>query len=99
MAIAYQANSITFDATNASTPTGDHLIEIIGMLFQGSGLTAGQRLLVKDLSGNVLSDYLTEGTADNADLWGGRKPQIVNGINVANTTVAGTWVLTVIRGA
>lgn len=99
MAITYQGRSITFSATNEATPAGMDLIEVVGMMFRGTGLTADQQLLVKDRDGNILADYNIEGAADNADLWGGRKPQIANGISLANTTVAGTWTLTVIKGA
>lgn len=98
MAHAYGAKHITFDATNDATEAGRDLIEVVGMTFRGGNggaLTAGQQLLVKDRAGNILADYLTEGTTDNADLWGGRAPQICDGISLANTTVAGAWVLTV----
>lgn len=98
MAIARQARAITFSAVNDVIDLGD-LVEIVGMSFQGTGLTASQRVRVFDGSavagGNVLVDYLVEGTADNADLWVGRKPQPVRYLNMPNSAIGGTWVLTV----
>lgn len=72
--------------------------KLIALNLQGTGLTAAQRLVVRDTgtvaSGNVLADYVIEAATDNADLWGGRTPQIVAGLSIDNNTVAGTWVLT-----
>jgi hypothetical protein len=83
------------------TATGDEYTGIvcpIGINFQGTGLTAGQRVLVTDSAGSVIADYITEGTSDNADLLNGRPldGQFYQGIKIAAGTVAGTWVLTVI---
>lgn len=72
--------------------------KLLSLTIQGSGLTAGNRLLVRDTgtqgSGNVLADYLIAAATDNADLWGGRTPQIVSGLSIDNNTIDGTWVLT-----
>lgn len=99
MAIASQGRSLTFTATNEATQELPNLMEIVGMTFQGTGLTADQRLTVRAGavigSGSILADYIIEGTTDNADLWNGRQPQAVRGIAIDNTTVGGTWVLTV----
>lgn len=72
--------------------------KLIALNFQGTGLTAAQRLVVRDTgtagSGNVLADYIIEAAADNADLWGGRTPQLVSGLSIDNSAVGGTWTLT-----
>jgi hypothetical protein len=98
MAITLKGRSITFTAVNEGITLANEL-EIVGMTFQGSGLTAGQRLQVTDSatpgSGNVLADYLIEAATDNADLWTGRLRQQVGALSIANNTVAGTWVLTI----
>lgn len=98
MAIARQPRAITFTAVNEGIDLGEQT-EVVGITFQGSGLTAGQRVLVRDHatpgSGSVLADYLTEAAIDNADMWVSRKSQQVQGLSIANNTVAGTWVLTV----
>lgn len=98
MAITRAARHLTFTAVNegiALAPT----MRVVGIAFQGTGLTAGQRVLLTDSAtpgaGNVLADYQVSAATDNADLWGGRTPQTVGGLSVATGTVAGTWVLTV----
>lgn len=83
------------------TATGDAVtgrLFIIGINFQGTGLTAGQRVLVQDTGGSTIVDYLTEGTSDNADMLGGRAGKFYDGVKIAAGTVGGTWVLTVILG-
>lgn len=99
MALARQGRSITFTAITDKVDFGGFLHDVIGITFQGTGLTASQRLVVRDTgtigTGNILCDYITEGTADNGDLWGGRKPQQVRGLSIDNNTIGGTWVLTV----
>jgi hypothetical protein len=99
MAVAKQGRSITMTAITDTVDFGGLLFNVVGMSFQGTGLTASQRLLVRDTAtigtGNILCDYITEGTADNGDLWGGRKPQPVKGLSIDNNTIGGTWVLTV----
>jgi hypothetical protein len=96
MAITRQGGgSIRFTATNDGTTAAADLMEIRGMTFQGTGLTAAQRIVVTDGPGNVLSDYVIEAATDNADLWGSKPPKVVDRILVTNTTVDGTWVLTV----
>jgi hypothetical protein len=83
------------------TATGDEYTGIVfplGINFQGTGLTAGQRILMTDSAGSVIADYITEGTSDNQDLLNGRTTcaQGYQGIKIASGTVAGTWVVTVI---
>lgn len=102
MAIAKAGRTVTFTAVNEGidlTTFGHPFVEVVGMTFQGASTTAGHRVVVRDHktpgSGNPLADYLIEGTSDNADLWGGRQPQIVSGLSIDNNTVGGTWVLTV----
>ena len=72
--------------------------KVVSMTFQGTGLTAGQRIVVRDSgvagSGNILSDYQVEATTDNADLWNARQSQLARGLAIDAGTVAGTWVLT-----
>lgn len=95
MAVTRQGRSITMTAVNDEY-TG--IVCPIGINFQGTGLTAGQRVQITDSGGSVIADYITEGTSDNADLLNGRPldGQFYQGIKIANNTVAGTWVLTVI---
>lgn len=89
---------VTFDASNTSIDLGQ-MVEIEGINFEGTGLTASQRLTLRDSatvgSGAILSDYITEGTADNADLWAGRRPRAVSALALDNNIVGGTWQLTV----
>lgn len=99
MAKAQQGRSFTFTAITDAVDFGGLLGKVSAMSFQGTGLTTSQRLVVRDTgtigSGNILADYLTEGAADNADLWGGRPPQLAKGLSIDNNTIAGTWTLTV----
>lgn len=98
MAVLTQGQSITMTAITDSISFGGSLAELMAVSFQGTGLTADQRLTVRDTttqgSGNVLLDYRIEATSDNADFWGGRTPQPVKGLSIDNNTLAGTWVLT-----
>lgn len=83
------------------TATGDAVtgpLFIVGINFQGTGLTAAQRVEVTDSGGSVIADYITEGTNDNADLLGGRPGQWWDGVAIAAGTVAGSWVVTIILG-
>lgn len=97
MTIVRKARHVTFTAANEGLTLGG-MYKLVGLTFQGTGLTAGQRLTVRDHAtpgnGEVLADYVTEAATDNADLWGGRTPQIVTGLSVDTSTIAGTWVLT-----
>ena len=70
-----------------------------GLTFQGTGLTAGQRVVVRDSAtagtGRVLADYVTDATtAGNGDLWAGRVPMAITALSIDSSTVAGTWVVT-----
>lgn len=104
MAITASGRTITMTAVNEGYAFPPYMgKKLIGLSFQGgvsggSALTAGQRIVVRDTgtvgSGNIIADYLTEATSDNADLWGGRTPQIISGISIDNNTVGGTWLLT-----
>lgn len=101
MATTIQRLSVTFTATNdAIDLQGQRLV--VGMTFQGSGLTAGHLLRVRNKAtvgqGSLLADYIIEGTPDNADLWAGRVPQMVAALSLDNTTLTGTWALTVFFG-
>jgi hypothetical protein len=99
MTIAAQTKSITFTAVNEGIDFGPTPRHVVGITFQGTGLTAAQRVVVRDTatpgSGNILADYIIEGAADNADLFTGHPPQRVSGLAIDNNTVAGAWVLTV----
>jgi hypothetical protein len=95
MAVTRSGASIAMTAT-ADAVTGR--LYIVGLNFQGTGLTAGQRLLIQDTGGSTIADYITEGTSDNADLLGGREGKWYDGIQIASGTVAGAWVLSVILG-
>ena len=80
MAIAQQGMSVTITATNDSlTFTG--ATTIVGMTFQGTGLTAGQRITLRNKtavgSGSILADYVTMAATDNCDLWGASPSQVV----------------------
>lgn len=101
MAQTQQPLSLTFTATNDAVTFHERRL-VVGMTLQGSGLTAGHRLTVRNKgtvgAGSVLADYLMAAAIDNADLWGARRPQAVKAISLDNTTVAGTWVLTVFFG-
>jgi hypothetical protein len=98
MAIARQARSITFTAVNEGYAFGA-LVKVVGMTFRATGATAGQLRQVRDSAtpgaGSILADYVVEAATDNADLWVGRQPQIVDALSISNNTVGGTWVVTV----
>lgn len=99
MAIARQPRSITFTAVNEGITLPAKML-VIGMTFQGAGLTVAQRITVRDSatpgSGSILADYVTKVAAsDDNDLWGSKPPQIVSALSIDNNTVAGTWVVTV----
>ncbi len=98
MAVTINSRSVEMTATS-DTITLPYKKMITGINFQGTGLTAGQRVTLRDTAtvgtGNRLADYETEAATDNGDLWGGRSPQNVSAFSLDNTTVAGTWVLTV----
>lgn len=87
-----KGNSIILTAT--SDTYAAQIACINGISFQGSGLTAGQRVLLQDDGGDTVADYLVEGTTDNADLYTGRHPKFYMGLKMTGT-VDGTWVLTV----
>lgn len=89
MAVTRQARSITMTATG-DADTGTYFVREIQ--FQGSGLTAGQRLRILDTSGSVIADYLTEAAIDNAQLL--MNKAIFRGLRIEAGTVAGTWVVT-----
>jgi hypothetical protein len=95
MAVARQGKSITMTAANDAV-TGFFAVE--GINFQGTGLTAGQRVRILDTDGSVIADYLTEGTSDNADLWAGRARGYYQGLRIENNTIAGSWVVTFLLG-
>jgi hypothetical protein len=89
-------NSIVFDATTDTYAA--QIVEIGGLTFQGTGLTAGNRLVLTDDGGSVIADYIIEAAADNADLWNGRDPKFYMGLKIGAGSLAGggTWALTVI---
>lgn len=95
MTMTRLGRSITLSAVNDEY-TG--IVCPIGINFQGTGLTAGHRVLITDSAGSVIADYIVEGASDNADLLNGRPldGQFYQGIKVANGTIAGAWVVTVI---
>jgi hypothetical protein len=97
MAVTRLGKSITMTADADSIAAGNHFF-ITGLSFQGSTLTAGQRLRLTDAGGSIICDYLVEAATDNADLWGGREEQHVNGLLVEDGPAAGTWVLTIFLG-
>lgn len=93
MAVTRQGRSIQM------TATGDAVTGVmfpVGLNFQGTGLTAGQRLLITATDGSVVADYITEGTSDNADLLNGRRGLCYQGLTIAAGTVGGTWVLSIV---
>lgn len=93
MTVAKQGSSITMTAV-LDAYTG--IVSVAAIIFEGSGLTAGQRLTVTDTDGSVIADHLVSGTTDNTDLLNGRQPQVYQGIKIPATTVGGTWVLTIV---
>jgi hypothetical protein len=95
MAVTRAGSSITMTATaDASTST----VFLVGINFQGTGLTAGQRLQITDTGGSVIADYMTEAATDNADLLAGRPAQFQQGLKITAGTLAGTWVVSFILG-
>ena len=103
MAVTLAAHSVSMtavaDATSFAGGNVGNSRQVVGMSFQGTGLTAGQRVSVRDSGtagvGSLLADYAVTGTSAYQDLWGGRLPQMVTGVSIDSGTVAGTWVLTV----
>ena len=87
MAITAAGNTIQLTATNAATALWPDLREIVGMSFEGTGLTTGQELVVRAGatigSGDVLADYITEGTTDQRDL--DRKSTRLNSSHVSES--------------
>lgn len=99
MAITSQGRSYTFTAVNEGVTFPPYFgKKLIALSLQGTGMTAAQRLVVRDTgtvaSGNILADWVVEAANSNADLWGGRTPQIVSGLSIDNNTLAGTWTMT-----
>ncbi len=78
MAVTINSRSVEMTATSDAI-TLPYKKMIVGINFQGTGLTAGQRVTLRDTAtvgtGNRLADYETEAATDNGDLWGGRSPQ------------------------
>lgn len=98
MAVAREGKSITFTA-DADAIAAGQMFYVVGLTFQGSTLTAGQRLRLTDnQGGTVLCDYLVEAATDNADFWQGREGAFVDGLLVEDGPADGTWVLTVFLG-
>lgn len=87
-----KGNHIKFTAV---TDTYTGVVDIAGITFQGTGLTAAQQVLLLDSGDSIVADYLVEGAADNADLWNGRRPKFYTNLKMTGT-VGGTWALTVI---
>ena len=97
MAVTRQEKSVQMTATGDSVSFVD-VATIVGMTFQGSGLTASQRLQVTEGTagtGSRLADYITEAATDNAELWAGKPPKRVMDISITSGTLSGTWVLTI----
>lgn len=96
MAVTRTGRALTMTATGDAY-TGIAYIE--GINFQGTGLTAGQRLLITDTAGGPIADYITEGTSDNADLINGRDACLgYQGVKIAAGTLAGSWTVTIVLG-
>lgn len=98
MAILRQPNSLTITATNDGVAFAVP-VEVVGASFQGTGLTLGQQITLRDSAtvgaGSILADYAMTGTSAAVDLWGARPARMVQGVSLANTTAGGTWVVTV----
>lgn len=92
MAVDRKGKSITMTA-DADAYTG--VVFVSGITFQGSSLSAGERLRLTDTSGDVVADYLVAAATDNADLWNGRGEQFFHGLLLEDGPASGTWVLTV----
>ncbi len=89
-----KGRSILFTATTDTYAA--QTVWICGITFQGSGLSAGDRLLLQDDGGDTIADYLVAATQDNADLWNGRDATCCQGLKLSGSgTMGGTWVLTV----
>jgi hypothetical protein len=103
MAIAQQGRTWTFTAVNEGVSFPGDLRELLGITFQGSGLTGGQRLVMRDSGvpgqGNILVDAVVAtaptSTADTGNLYHAQRPCFVKGIAIDNNALAGTWVVTV----
>lgn len=87
-----KGKSIVFDAVTDTYAA--KVVRIAGATFQGTGLTATNRVLMTDDNDDVVVDYVVEAATDNADLWGGRPPQQYHGLKMSGA-VDGTWALTV----
>lgn len=87
-----KGRSIMFDAVTDTYAA--QIVDIAGISFQGTGLTAGQNVIMTDDQDSVIVDYIVEAATDNADLWNGRAPQFCMGLKMTGT-VGGTWQLTV----
>lgn len=94
MAVTRATNGKSITITAVGDAVLDYL-EIVGMTFQGSGLTAGHRVLVRDTSGAIIADSLVETPIDNIDLWAGRSMKKYTGLNLVATGLTGDFVLTV----
>lgn len=84
--------AIMFDAV--SDTYAAQIVSIAGITFQGTGLTAGNNVLLLDDGNDVVVDYVIPAATDNADFWAGRVPQFYHGLKMSGT-VDGTWKLTV----
>lgn len=91
-AITRNGDSLPFTAI---TDTYAGIVCVNGITFQGTGLTAGQRVLLQNTSGDTICDYVVEAATDNADLYTGRHPKFYQGIKFAAGAIGGSWVLTV----
>jgi len=98
MAVTEQPKSSLHTAVNEGLSFGGRPRIIDGISFQGTGLTAGQRITVRDTStpgtGTILADYVTQTTIDAADL-SPKGPKQCLGVSIDNNTVAGTWAVAV----
>lgn len=93
MSVTQTAQSITMTADDdAITDERGQPFEVVGLSFQGTSLTADQRLRLTD-GVSTIADYIVEGTSDNADLWAGRVPQKFHKLKVEDGP-SGTWVVT-----
>ena len=95
MAVTRLSNGIEMTATGDAV-TGK--LFIVGINFQGTGLTAGQRVKVTTTGGATIADYIVEAASDNADLIPGRMGMFYDGVAIASGTVGGVWVLSVVLG-
>ncbi len=86
-------SSVVFSAVTDTYAA--QIVDIVGVTFQGTGLTIGQRLELVDDGGDPIADYVVGAATDNADLWNGRGPKFYYGLKFPAGAVAGTWVLSV----